>query len=145
MFSWMFGVNLSGATDLSLTKLRGVGLRKANLSGADLLVTNLTDSILWGACLSKAKIINSNLSGSELLGAKLFETDLLGTNLSGADLYGAHPSRTTQHPVEGLTQAQLNQACADQNNPPKLDGLVMDAEKKDKPLVWHNRPCDDEA
>ena len=66
--------------------------------------------------------------------AKLYGTILSDTNLSGSDLSGAKLSLDGKLPVFGLTQVQLDEACADPNNPPKLDG-VLDAETGEQ-LLW---------
>ncbi len=104
--------------DLSSAKLDGSDLSGASLQGADLSGSYLTDAILSGANLS-----NANLSGATLVRA----------NLSNVIL--AHDG---EKPVTGLTQNQLDQACADPNNPPKLGGVVFDAETG-KTLVWRGK------
>ena len=63
--------------------------------------------------------------------------------LSGADLYGASPA-DAHRPVIGLTQAQLDEARADPANPPKLGGIVQDAETGEL-LVWRGESHEDEA
>ena len=128
--------NLSG-TNLGEVNLSSAELHCANLSGADLLRTDLSDSDLHGAkmCgasltntdLSRADLYNANLSGAKLFGAYLFDTKLNRANLSGAIL-------TT---VQGLTQAQLDQAVADPpDKPPILDGVLGTDGKK---LKWRDR------
>ena len=67
-------------------------------------------------------------------GATLRDTDLSGTYLS----YNPHGGTATDL-ATGLTQAQLDEACADPDNSPRLDG-VLDAET-DEPLVWRGKPC----
>ena len=44
-------------------------------------------------------------------------------------------------PATGLTQAQLDTACANPKTPPMLEGL-MDAETGE-PLVWRGKPLGD--
>ena len=80
------------------------------------------------------------MSGVKLRNADLSKTILRGANLSGADLCDAdvHPP-DKKAPVRGLTQAQLDESCADPGNPPKLDG-VLDADTG-KLLVWRGKPC----
>ena len=80
--------------------------------------------------LTGASLGISNLTGAVLRGAKLRGTILTRTNLSGADLSA----------VQGLTQNQLDEACADPDNPPKLDG-VHDA-RTGVLLQWRDNPCD---
>ena len=125
-------------------------IQDAMLSGARLTKANLSDAILPRAHLSGARFRRANLSGAQLRradlsdakfwGANLSEAMLQDANLSGADLCGVDAkSSQYEEPARGLTQAQLNEACADQDNPPKLDG-VLDA-KTGKPLVWRGKPC----
>ena len=63
---------------------------------------------------------------------------LRDTDLSGTYFCDPHGGTATD-PVTGLTQAQLDEACADPDNPPKLDG-VIDA-VTGEPLVWRGQPC----
>ena len=108
--------------DLTGAQLRGVDLskRKANLSGVD-----LSDAVFAPPNLNALNLdtheflfetpcIHAILSGTDLRGAKLFEVDLTGADLTGADLRGA----------KDLTQDQLDQACANPDNPPKLDSTL---------------------
>ena len=118
--AWLTNTNLSRAV-LTRANLSSARLRQANLSGAQLRRANLSDAKLWGADLSEAILNNANLSGADLCGAD------------------AH-SPVHKAPVRGLTQAQMDRARADPNNPPKLDG-VLDAETG-KPLVWYGQPLD---
>ena len=118
--AWLTNANLSAAI-LPRADLSRARLRRANLSGAELRNADLTDAKLWGA----------DLSG----------TILRGANLSGADLCGVDaPSPRYRELAKGLIQAQLDEACADPDNPPRLDG-VLDAETG-KPLVWRGKPCE---
>jgi len=45
-------------------------------------------------------------------------------------------------PANCLTHAQLDEACVDPDNPPKLDG-VFDADTGEQ-LVWSGKPCPSE-
>ena len=92
------------------------------------------DLVLTDADLTNADMTDANLVGAELDDAKLVEADLDDAKLVEADLTGADLSK-----VKGLTQYQLDQACADPDNPPSLAG-VHDA-KTNKRLKWHGKPC----
>ena len=83
--------------------------------------------------LANADLSGTVLSHSDLSGAVFHNTKLSGTDFTGGSLPDARP-------VTGLTQEQLDQACAEPDNPPKLEG-VRDAET-DEPLVWRGKPCD---
>ena len=121
-------------------KLSGAWLTKANLSGADLPNAVLSSARLRQANLSGAKLRHAVLSDAKFWGANLSKAILCDANLSGADLCGidAH-SPAYAEPVRGLTQVQLDEACADPGNPPNLAG-VLDAETGE-PLVWRGKPC----
>ena len=139
--------NLSGA------RMRRVVLIDTMLMDADLSRTSMWDTDLSGARLlsanvSDAMLLNTNLSRAHLMGIDLSGTDLLGVNLTGA--FFANPSAddsvdgmliTSDAPVRGLTQHSLDSAQADQNNAPKLEG-VLDAETGEQ-LVWRGRPLDE--
>ena len=124
-----FIVDLRNAA-LSHGRLNEAFLRRAILANTDLSFTfldgaNLSDAILWRAKLHRTKLADANLTG---------------TDMSGLD-FGTSPE-----PVTGLTQLQLDQARADPENPPKLDG-ILDAETG-QPLVWtggRGAPLKDEA
>ena len=126
--------NLSG-TRLSHAKLSGTRLSRANLSGTGLVDANLSSAWLDRVNLSAANLAHVNLSG-----ARLDRADFSSTNLAHANLSGARLSRHNGlDPATYLTQAQLDRACADPDNPPKLDG-VLDADTG-KQLVWRGKPC----
>lgn len=117
----MCGVSLRGA-NLDKTKLGG-----ANLSGADLRTASLRDADLGSADLSKANLAGANLAGANLTNA----------NVSSVDFSRSWILKW-ESPASGLTQKQLDQAKADPNQPPILDG-VLDA-VTNKPLVWNGQP-----
>ena len=101
-------------------------LHDADISRSQLLSANLSDAWLSGANLSGAMLHNADLSG-----AMLRDTDLSGARLDGV------------FHVQGLTQAQLDEARADPNYPPRLQGL-SDAETGE-PLVWRGKSLDERA
>ena len=110
----------------------------ADLSGANLEYSDLTDASLQGSDLSGAILTDAVLSSANLSDATLSGTTLVGANLSGVIF-----SENGKIPATGLIQGQLDQACADPDNPPKLDGVV-DA-KTGKQLVWRGKPLNEEA
>ena len=135
--------------DLSSANLRKVDLCKANLSKSNLrrvfgLETHLrealldgailSDSMLVGADLSSAYLVDADLSGAYLIGTNLSNAKLSEANLSGSILMDTILSRAELSGVRTLTQSQLDQARADPDNPPKLEG-AFDAETG-QPLVW---------
>ena len=146
----MHGGDLRGAelTDMNLTTPHWQDWVKAPLSELLNRRTDLSDAKLCSARLALAKLKNADLTGSCLCSAWLSSTDLAGARLQGADLSnatlsnadlsGATLSAEGHLPVNGLTQAQLDEARADPNNPPCLTG-VLDA-KSGEPLVWTGKP-----
>ena len=144
--------NLSGALlqDLDLSK---VSFHYANLSCVNLINANLSGAILQDAVAANAWLENSDLAGAfflraDLSGAKLMkadlsnaqfqESDLNRADISDANLSGVEFSIGGRQTAKGLNQAQLDEARADPNNPPKLTG-VLDA-ASGEPLVWQGKP-----
>ena len=77
--------------DFKGNDLKGVDLRYAILSKADLRYTNLNGADLYGVDLSNKDLTGTiltfaNLSGTNLNGVDLSNKDLTGVNLSGIDL-----------------------------------------------------------
>lgn len=68
---------------------------------------------LAGAHLVSASLVCANLTGANLSNAVWNYADLTDMDLTGADLSGANV----------LTQGQLDRACANSANPPKLEGV----------------------
>ena len=153
------GVDLSGAMvfqngkplfDLDSAKLRDAQLFDVDLSGksiqdAKLDQVQIKTSDLSGTHFLRSKLPRARIFKSKLSGAEILRTDMSGailrdTDLSGTYFYNPH-SGTATDLATGLTQAQLDEACADPDNPPKLDG-VLDAETRN-PLVWRGQPCND--
>ena len=148
-------VNLSGAMledeDLSGVVFHDANLSRANLHRANLSGATFQDAIVvnaWLECadlsgagflsadLSGARFMKADLSGAHFLDANLSKADISGANLSGVEFSSGGPQT-----AKGLTQAQLDEAQADPNNPPKLTG-VLDAETG-KPLVWRGKSLND--
>ena len=132
-----FRLDLQGAK-MASKSFHGANLCRANLSDADLssawlINANLSDSQLLNTELSAASLWGANLSGAFLVGANLASTSLSETDLSGSNLSYA----------KNLTQKQLDEARADPNRPPELEG-TNDCESG-MPLVWRGKPLDDEA
>ena len=126
--------NLTGAQVLS-ADLSGVIAQSANFSGANLGGANLSDADIRWANMSEANIGIANLSN----------TALEGVNLSGA-VFGKGTRTTLSDPpiseevFARFTQSQLDEACADPQNPPKIADGTVDAESG-KLLVWRGKPC----
>ena len=129
----LIGTNLSDTNMLS-AKLVGSNLQAANLSSAGLCDADLTSAFLMEADLSHSQLGDANLANAHLIAAKLVDAEFTRTNLSGTDMGGSPDGSTSSgRPPVGLTQAQLDRACADPDNPPKLD--------TSSDLTWNNQPC----
>ena len=141
------GIDLENA-DLSRAGLRNTNLRNgllsdATLTGADLDGSCLKDAILTGSYLVDADLAQSDLSGADLSKADLTRADLYRVNfsranfkkatLTDADISGANFTR-----AKGLTQEQIDSACADEDNPPIK--LPKDDVSKE-PLEWKQKQC----
>ena len=131
-------VNLCHA-NFWFANLSNANLKSVNFFEAQIIEAKLCNSDLRDAEMSKTILMRTDLSDTKLGGAKLFGAVLHGANLSGAVMYDSESE--SKQPVKGLTQDQLNMACADPNNPPKLDGFVLDADTG-KPLVWCGKPLE---
>ena len=136
------GADLRGAY-LPYADLSHAGFAEANLSATTLAFADLSGSILRQAKLSSAKLPLSNLSGATLDGADLSNADLHAADLSEATLYGTILSGTdfshhAQAPAKGMTQVQLDGACAADDNPPNL-ARVVDV-RTGRRLEWRSKP-----
>ena len=122
----------------SLTRLIGTDMSEAWMLQADLSGADLQGAKLGNANLPEVNFTRAFLMGVDLAGSEMGESNLTGAHLPGANTRPPNrpapgPNSTTKRPPRGLTQAQLDQACADTANPPKLD--------ESSGLVWHDRPC----
>ena len=131
--TYMTKANFSGASMLS-AKLPGARLSGADMSGTSLPNATLSKASLEGVDFSEAQLAEADMSGTTLASADLNGAKMLDVNLSGTDLRGSSAEFSNhRNPPVGLTQAQLDDACADLDNPPKLD--------PDSGLVWNPKPC----
>ncbi len=101
-----------------------IELEKKEAFRLDLVNVDLDDADLSRGNLTDANLAFANLTGVNLSNAILTNAHLPFANLTGTDFSGA----------VGVTQDELDQAKADPNSPPKLDG-AHDAESG-APLEW---------
>ncbi len=150
------GVNLSGArltdVDLSHVKLRPftdlsriresyqANFSKARLNRVSFEAANLEESSFRGSLLIGANLRIADLRRANLSTAVLANANLRGAELRDVKLSGTKFAVKDYPPARALTQAQLDLARADPDNPPKLDG-VLDA-VTGKQLVWRGEPCE---
>ncbi len=118
----LLGANLQKAdlwgAQLQEADLIGVQLQLANLSQAQLQEANLTraqlqNAFLFWAELQGTKLSQAQLQKAVLLGANLQKADLSGAQLQGAILSDADLRAADLTDVKGLTQSQIDRACAD--------------------------------
>ncbi len=132
--AWLGRANLVGST-MHRTDLSGANLVAANLGTASLYEANLEGADLRSAVLGMTSFVQANLVGAHFANADLTEAVFINADISGANFVG----NGELPPASGLTQQQLNLACADEDNPPRVDGL-NDA-ITNKPLKWRGRVC----
>ena len=116
-----------------LAKFAGVDLQAAVMADANLPNTNFDNAMLYSVDFSNSEFSEADLSNAFLPAATLTGTSLHNANLTGADLSGFTSEGSQDIPPTGLTQTQLDQACAALDNPPKL--------AKNSGLTWNPRPC----
>lgn len=113
-----------------------------NLIGADLRYARF-----WSLNLSYAHFGGAICIGAVFGKVNFTEVNLAGANLTGADFTGESiDDRESKEKCFGLTQQQVDLACADPNERPIFAG-VIDPETG-KEITWQGDPCpstDDEA
>ena len=129
----LVGADFSGSRML-LAKFAGVDLQGAVMADANLPHTRFDSATLYGVDFSNSELSDADLSNTFLTSVTLTGATLHGTNLTGTDLSGFSGKGSIESfPPTGLTQAQLDQACADPDNPPKL--------ADSSGLIWNPQPC----
>jgi len=83
--AWVCGLGSGKRADL-----RGAGLPRADLTGANLFGANLSGAYLTNADLAGANLTWTYLTGADLRGANLTQANLRGADLTGANLSGAN-------------------------------------------------------
>lgn len=111
----------------------GVSMLHASLRNADLYSADMRDAIMPHAFFDGARLRSADLRNAYLVGAFMVGADLTSANLTGANLNLAHLRDAALHGANlsgalllhsGVTQAQLDTACADPGNPPTIDLLA---------------------
>ncbi len=124
----LIGAKLAGAeligAKLNHAKLTGAELNHAKLNHAKLNRADLNHAKLKGAEMIDAEMKSAELDHAELIDAKLIDAKLAGAKLAGAKLAGAKLNHADLRNCEGLTQKQIDQATADSDAPPNLEGVV---------------------
>ena len=113
-----------------------------NLIGADLSYARF-----WSLNLSYAHFGDAICIGAVFGKVNFTKVNLAGANLTDADFTGESiDDRESKEKCLGLTQQQVDLACADPNTPPTFAGIIDPTTKKE--ITWQGRPCppiDDEA
>jgi uncharacterized protein YjbI with pentapeptide repeats len=100
--------------DLSGIYAPNVSLQRAQFNEAKLESANLVAADLRGSNFSHATLTEANLQEANLQGATLSGADLTGVQLDKADLRRATLHGANLALASGLTQAQLDTACVDE-------------------------------
>ena len=130
----IYDVEFSGA-NLSPARFAGAHIENVNWEGCSMIGVSFNDASCGPSVgliyndLTSASFVNANLTG-----VRFCESDLSEAKFFGANLSNTRFSRNGMLVARNLTQAQLDQAVADPDNPPILDG-VADAETGEQ-LVW---------
>lgn len=95
--------------DLSHADLSHTCVKEKNLAGA-----NFDHADARYMCISYANLAGATFRETDLTGVNLGHSDLSGADLSGAILDIASLIGTDLSTVKGLTQEQLDTACADE-------------------------------
>lgn len=109
---------------------------EANFTDADFGGAELREALFVQANLRNASLTAADLAGAAFLYSNLRNVSLRDANLSGAEFAEESPGEA------GLTQRQLDEACADPEVPPRLVDMV-DAETK-QALEWRGKECENE-
>ena len=130
--------------NLHFTAAVDSSFRHSRFPEADFSDSEFSGCDFTGASLARADLQRADFSYTTLVGATLNDANCTGTNFEDANFTDAHVSGATfgRHDSDtaaGLTQAQLDSAVADPDNPPILEGVVDDVTRQ--PLVWHGRSC----
>ena len=126
--------------DIVRSQLQKSVLIDTNFANFNLTGVDLTNSLLAQADFSYAFLAYADLSGADVGGANFKRTILNECNLSGtmfASIAMGSDQQSRKILASDVTQAQLDQAVADPDNPPILEG-VIDAETGEQ-LVWRGR------
>ena len=95
--------------DLSRVDLSHTCVKEKNLAGA-----KFDDSVAVYMCMSYANFAGASFRNTDLTGANLGHSDLSGADLTGAKLDIASIKGAALSTARGLTQGQLDVACADE-------------------------------
>lgn len=133
-------VNLNHA-ELVEANLFYANLQKASLFDSKLIMAKLSRAWMPETDLSKAELIRADLSGTSLIKAKLRSANLHGAKLFGVNFSRADLSGAILFSARGLTQKQLDSACADPDSPPDLES-TLDTETGEQ-LVWRGKPLNE--
>lgn len=127
------------SADLSFASLPNAEFKEARLCGTELVGANLSGAKFWEADMSGTSLSLADLTEADFWNANLHEVDFSKSNLSGARF--ANTGYPGIAELRGLTQAQLDEARADPENPPLLDN-VLDAETGE-PLMWRGKALEE--
>ncbi len=115
-------------TDLSHGRMNGADFTDADLAGGSLRKSKLAGAIFRNAVLAAVDLRGADLRDADFSNADLAQARLQGADLSGAILDGADISGAVfaddEGCASGVTQAQLDGARADADEPPVVAGVA---------------------
>lgn len=111
---WPFG----GSTRIALSPAYGGVCEDCDLSGRILAGAKMSNSVFNGADFTRAVLTRADATDTEFVEANFTDADLTYVNFANAVVTDAIFTRaniagTNLGEARGLTQAQLNQACGD--------------------------------
>ena len=110
--------------------LRGAAFLASHLSGANFSHADLRGTSFW-----KSQLDGVDFSHADLGGAYFGEvTDITNAIFTGANLHRTNLSCVELKDAHGLTQQQLDEACAKEDCPPTIQGGSSD-------LIWKPQGC----
>ncbi|HTO40329.1 MAG TPA: pentapeptide repeat-containing protein [Rhizomicrobium sp.] len=108
----------TGVTDCVKCDLRGADLSHQCVKTGDLSGARFDGASLVMMCMSYANFSGASFRGADLAGANLAHAKLDGADFTGANLAITSFKGADLSHAHGLSQAQLDQACSDNDTKP---------------------------
>ena len=129
--------------DLSVASLgnidaAGFNFRNIIFDDARFLSANLAKADFRGSSLIRCNFASAKLAAANLARANVSQANLSGRNLDKAGIVAAKIQKDGLY-KSGLTQKQLDEACADLGCEPELDDSYC--EDSGGQLIWRKRSC----
>lgn len=113
-------------SNLHMARFDHTNMLGATFVGADARFSSFLATTMSGTNLSRSLFHDADLSGADLMAAEIRDADLSNAKMEGVNTLDANLSGTDLRGAKGLTQEMIDRACAQPENPPKLDhGLSL--------------------